>query len=358
MKVCSVVGARPQFVKLSPIDAELRRRGHEHVIVHTGQHYDKEMSTDFFADLGISTPNANLEIGSGSHGRQTGRMLEAIEGVLLEQRPTWTVVYGDTNSTVAASLAASKLAMPVAHLEAGLRSFNREMPEELNRVATDHLSDLLLAPTELAMSHLGREGLLDRSILVGDVMTDVLYRVRDTLVSADVDSPNPSQTHHSNFWLATIHRPSNTDDKDQLEAILTALQSLPNEVVLAAHPRLRAAALNHGLRLQRSNIRLVPPLTYRDLVKTVMNSKGVVTDSGGLQKEAFLLRRPCVTIRTETEWGETVDLGWNQLCPNPADLHSMIGLTPPDPTDATPYGDGNAAARTVDALERLATVHS
>jgi UDP-N-acetylglucosamine 2-epimerase (non-hydrolysing) len=346
MKILSVVGARPQFVKLSPIDRALSGRA-EHVIVHTGQHYDDLMSDVFFRDLGIAPPDENLEIGSGSHGAQTGAMLAGLETVFERHRPDWVLTYGDTNSTVAAALAAVKLHLPVAHLEAGLRSFNRRMPEEHNRVLTDHASDLLLAPTEVAMGHLRREGLADRSILVGDVMTDVLYEVRDRVLADG--GPLPDGVERGRYLVATIHRPDNTDDPEQLEAVLAQLASLDDPVLLATHPRLRASADAAGISLERGALRPIDPLPYPGLVAAVLGSRGVVTDSGGLQKEAFLLRVPATTVRPETEWVETVDLGWNVLV-GADGIAAAAGRPAPAPTDATPYGDGQAAHRVVDAL--------
>jgi UDP-N-acetylglucosamine 2-epimerase (non-hydrolysing) len=346
MKILSVVGARPQFVKLSPIDRALAGRA-EHVIVHTGQHYDELMSDVFFRDLGIAPPDENLEVGSGAHGAQTGAMLAGLEVVFERYRPDWVLTYGDTNSTVAAALAAVKLHLPVAHLEAGLRSFNRRMPEEHNRVLTDHASDLLLAPTEVAMEHLRREGLAERSILVGDVMTDVLYEVRDRVLGEG--APLPDGVERGRYLVATIHRPDNTDDPVQLEAVVAQLASLDDPVLLATHPRLRASAAVAGISLERGSLRPIDPLPYPRLVAAVLGSRGVITDSGGLQKEAFLLRVPATTVRPETEWVETVDLGWNVLVG--ADGIAAAASRPaPAPTDATPYGDGQAAHRVVDAL--------
>lgn len=346
MKILSVVGARPQFIKLAPIDRALAGRA-EHVIVHTGQHYDELMSDVFFRDLGIAPPTENLEVGSGSHGAQTGAMLAGLEAAFERHRPDWVLTYGDTNSTVAAALAAVKLHLPVAHLEAGLRSFNRRMPEEHNRVLTDHASDLLLAPTEVAMGHLAHEGLAERSILVGDVMTDVLYEVRDRVLADG--APLPDGVERGRYLVATIHRPDNTDDPAQLEAVLAQLASLDDPVLLATHPRLRALANAAGISLDRGALRPIDPLPYPRLVAAVLGSRGVVTDSGGLQKEAFLLRVPATTVRPETEWVETVELGWNVLV-GAEGIAAAASRPEPPPTDATPYGDGHAAHRVVDAL--------
>ncbi|HEX6919409.1 MAG TPA: UDP-N-acetylglucosamine 2-epimerase (non-hydrolyzing) [Actinomycetes bacterium] len=348
MKVLSVVGARPQFVKLAPVSEALAGRC-EHVIVHTGQHYDARMSDVFFADLRIPAPDVHLGVGSGSHGVQTGAMLGALDGVLDEHRPDWVLVYGDTNSTLAGTLSAVKMHLRVAHLEAGLRSFNRRMPEEHNRVLTDHAADLCLAPTEVAMAHLANEGLAARSRLVGDVMTDVCMRVaaavRDTRapLAETVSAPD-------GYYVATIHRADNTDDPQRLESILSALGSLDLPVLLLAHPRLLASAQRHGLKVQQGGIVVGDPQPYPDLVQLVVHSRGVVTDSGGLQKEAFLLRVPCTTLRDETEWTETVDLGWNVLASDLRDLRSVVDRPRPAETSATPYGDGAAAHRVADIL--------
>lgn len=346
MRILSVVGARPQFVKLAPIAHALEGRA-EHVIVHTGQHYDELMSDVFFRDLGIPRPDENLAVGSGSHGAQTGAMLAGLEIVFERYRPDWILVYGDTNSTLAAAIAAVKIHLPVAHLEAGLRSFNRQMPEEHNRVLTDHASDLLLAPTEAAMRHLADEGLAEKGLLVGDVMTDVLYSIRDSVDAA----PVPEGVRPGDYYIATLHRPDNTDDPERLRAIIDQLAGLSRPVLLLTHPRLARLAGEAGLKLTRGAVRSVAPLPYPDLVSAVMKSAGVVTDSGGLQKEAFLLRVPCTTVRSETEWVETVELGWNVLVgADVAALRDVVARPAPAPTDAAPYGGGNAAEVVADAL--------
>ncbi|HET7398572.1 MAG TPA: UDP-N-acetylglucosamine 2-epimerase (non-hydrolyzing) [Intrasporangium sp.] len=348
MKILSVVGARPQFVKLAPVATAMRVVGVEHVIVHTGQHYDVSMSDVFFRDLGIPAPDVHLAVGSGSHGRQTGAMLAGMDAVLEEHRPDWVLVYGDTNSTLAGTLSAVKMHIPLAHLEAGLRSFNRRMPEEHNRVLTDHAADLCLAPTEVAMRHLAAEGLTDRSLLVGDVMTDVLFSVRARVADEPVAVPAELDGH--DFRVATLHRAENTDDEHRLRAIVESLSGLPVPTLLLAHPRLRARAHDFGIDLGAGSVVVADPLPYPQLVRAILASTGVITDSGGLQKEAFLLRRPCTTVRTETEWVETVELGWNTLVPDPADLGQALATPPPPPTDAAPYGDGAAAGRVVAAM--------
>lgn len=350
MKLLSVVGARPQFVKLAPIVQAAREAGIEHKIVHTGQHYDPMLSDVFFHDLGIPDPDVHLGVGSGSHGTQTGAILGALDAVFDEHQPDWVLAYGDTNSTLAAAVGAVKLHYRVAHLEAGLRSFNRRMPEEHNRVLTDHAADLCLAPTQLAMDHLAAEGLAERSILVGDVMTDVLFQVRDRLADRRLPAFDDAGLRPGEYYVATIHRAENTDDPVRLRQVVESLATLGRPVALLAHPRVVARAAEHGIPLALGAVRPLAPLAYPDLVTAVLASAGVVTDSGGLQKEAFLLRVPCTTVRTETEWVETVDLGWNVLAPDPSNLVAAVTRPTPRPTSAEPYGDGDAATRAVAAI--------
>ncbi|WP_203568872.1 non-hydrolyzing UDP-N-acetylglucosamine 2-epimerase [Aestuariimicrobium ganziense] len=348
MRVVSIVGARPQFVKLAPVAKAFAEAGIDHGIVHTGQHYDVNMSDAFFTDLGIPDPDIHLGVGSGSHGVQTGQMLEQLDPVFAELSPDWVLVYGDTNSTIAGALSAVKMHIPLAHLEAGLRSFNRRMPEEHNRVLTDHAADLCLAPTEVAAAHLAREGLADKTVVVGDVMVDVCYQVRDAvadrpLVIEGLDESQP-------FVLATIHRADNTDDPQRLGAILDALAEIEVPVVLAAHPRLKAKAADAGLHLYRDGLVIVDPLAYPDMVAAVVAAAGVVTDSGGLQKEAFLLGTPCTTLRTETEWTETIDAGWNILDPDLSRVREVAVRPAPEADRGTPYGDGHAAEQVAAVL--------
>ena len=349
MKLLSVVGARPQFVKLAPIARAAAEAGVDHVIVHTGQHYDPMLSDVFFRDLGIPAPDVHLGVGSGSHGVQTGAILGALDGVLDEHRPDWVLAYGDTNSTLAAAVSAVKLHVPLAHLEAGLRSFNRRMPEEHNRVLTDHAADLCLAPTDVAMRHLADEGLAERSVLVGDVMTDVLLQVRDT-VAGRPPLLDELGLEPQGFYVATIHRAENTDDRARMAMIVEALSGLDRPVVLLAHPRVVAKAAEHGVSLDQGTLRSHTPLAYPDLIAAAMASAGIVTDSGGLQKEAFLLRVPATTVRTETEWVETVELGWNVLANDVDAIRSAVTRRAPGATDAQPYGDGNAARRVIATL--------
>lgn len=350
MKILSVVGARPQFVKLAPVAHALRTAGAQHVIVHTGQHYDARMSDVFFDDLAIPAPDVHLGVGSGTHGVQTGRMLAALDPVLEQERPDWVLVYGDTNSTIAAALSAVKLGLPVAHLEAGLRSFNRPMPEEHNRVLTDHASDLLLAPTTLGMTNLAREGLADRSVLVGDVMTDICLRVRDAVRGRRPDDVL-AQVGDNDYVLATLHRPANTDEPVRLRSLVASLQALEIPVLLTAHPRLVSRAAAAGITLDGGAVRTLPPLSYPDMVAALDAARAVVTDSGGLQKEAYLLSTPCTTLRSETEWPETLNGSWNVLLTQePGDLGTVVLRPRPRQAIGAPYGRGQAAAAVVAAL--------
>lgn len=346
MKFLSIVGARPQFVKLAPVGRALAASEHRHVVVHTGQHYDDSMSGNVFSSLDIPSADVHLDVGSGSHGHQTGRMLGAIEDALQAERPDVVVVYGDTNSTIAGTLAASKMLIPVAHVEAGLRSFDRRMPEEQNRLVADHLSEILLAPTNVAMEHLAREGLAARAHLVGDVMADVCLEVAASISHLPV---LPAGVDPDDYVVATIHRPSNTDDAERLASVLDYLARVPSDVVLAAHPRLVAKASEHGLQLERSGVHVRTPFDYRELVAAVIRCAAVVTDSGGLQKEAYLLGRPCTTLRAETEWVETLSAGANMLDHALAEPDGVLRGPLPDDR-ASLFGDGRAAYRIVETV--------
>jgi len=319
MKTISIVGARPQFIKAAAVSRVLQKtQGVREVLVHTGQHYDANMSEVFFEELEIPRPDYNLGIGSATHGAQTGRMLEAIEEVLLREKPDWVLVYGDTNSTLAGALAAVKLHIPVAHIEAGLRSFNRRMPEEINRVLTDHASDILFAPTKAAVENLRREGISEEQIqLVGDVMYDAaLYYGKKA--ECQSQSLNRLGLKPKEYILATIHRAENTDDPRRLRAIFEGLAEVDQEmkVVLPLHPRTRVVLVEVGLydKVARS-VCLIEPVGYLDMVMLEKNARAIATDSGGVQKEAFFHRVPCLTLREETEWVELVDLGWNCIIP-------------------------------------------
>lgn len=317
MKIVTVVGARPQFIKAAVVSRELSTRGNiREVLVHTGQHYDAEMSDVFFDELSIPRPNFNLGIGGGSHGSMTGAQLSGIESVILDEKPDLVLVYGDTNSTLAGALAAAKLHVPVAHVEAGLRSFNRRMPEEINRVLTDHVSKILFAPTDAAMVNLAREGIENGCFLVGDVMYDaaIFYgeKAKNTSRILNVLGLKPKE-----YALATVHRAENTDDSGRLKLILSALSLVSEkiDIVWPVHPRTqRLLEQEEFARLIAPGLHLIPPVGYLDMVTLERNASVIATDSGGVQKEAYFHKVPCVTLRNETEWVELVDAGWNRLC--------------------------------------------
>ena len=305
MKIVTVVGARPQFVKAAPVSRAIEAIAEE-VLVHTGQHYDPMMSEVFFSELGIPEPRYHLGIGSGPHGQQTGRMLEAIEEVILKEGPRWVMVYGDTNSTLAAALASAKLHVPVAHIEAGLRSGRMDMPEEVNRIVTDRLSSMLLCPTDNAAAHLASEGIRDGVHIVGDVMTDAVHET--------IHSSGPKQNGNDGntaYFAATLHRAENTTPA-RLPLALRLLGAMPGTVVLPLHPRTHQAILDQGLTLP-TNVQTIEPLGYADMLQLVAGADAVLTDSGGLQKEAVILGTRVVTLRDETEWVETVAIGSNDI---------------------------------------------
>lgn len=348
-KILTVVGARPQFIKAAVVSRVLRvTPGVREVLVHTGQHYDDNMSQVFFEELDIPEPDYHLGIGGGSHGQNTGRMLEAIEKVLINERPHLVLVYGDTDSTLAGALAASKLHIPVAHVEAGLRSFNRRMPEEINRVLTDHISDLLFAPTEKAVQNLLREGLPMSAIhWVGDVMYDaaLYYGEKAERYSQILQRLNLLPKR---YVLATVHRAENTDDPVRLRVILEALVRVHQEVpvVFPVHPRTRKRAEAYGLQGLLDKVLSLEPVGYLDMAMLEKNARLIATDSGGVQKEAFFYGVPCVTLRDETEWVELVELGWNVVCP-PLDVEVVVDalLRQWEGAKASPYGEGTAGTR-------------
>lgn len=335
LRVLSVVGTRPQFVKLCPVHHALLSAGFDHVVVHTGQHHDERLSGAFYRELGLPEPDDHLGVGSASHGAQTGAMLAACESSIARLAPDAVVNYGDTNSTIAGALAAAKLDLPTVHVEAGVRSFDRSMPEEINRLAVDHISTLCLAPTQTAMDNLAAEGLADRSRLVGDVMIDVLLQTASTVGDRDLPAGiDPSRP----FVLVTLHRPENTDDPVRLAALVDALAQFDVPVLLPAHPRLTDRAATSCVTLARGSIVVLPPLTYGSLVATALRARAVVTDSGGLQKEMHVLGVPCTTVRATTEWPETLVDGANVLCTDPARLKSLamrsVTLSPQRPASA------------------------
>jgi UDP-N-acetylglucosamine 2-epimerase len=337
----TVVGARPQFVKAAPLSRALRRVTRE-VLVHTGQHYDREMSAAFFEDLRLPAPDRHLGVGSGSHGRMTGRMLEALEAVMVEVRPELVLVLGDTNSTLAGALAAAKLGIPVAHVEAGLRSFDPRMPEEINRRVADHVSRLLFCPTPTAVRNLRAEGIRRGVYRVGDVMLDA---IRQHLPRA-LRRPTAPRLPPRSYYLATIHRQENADDRGRLRAIVSALEVLPRPTLLPLHPRTRARLGRLGHR-PRGTLELLAPASYLEMLALVRNARAVLTDSGGLQKEAFILGTPCLTLRDTTEWEETIAAGANRLVgADPDRIRGAIAdleRKRRPPRAARVYGDGHAS---------------
>ena len=353
MKVVTVIGNRPQFVKAAAVSKTLREHGDE-VLVHTGQHYDDEMSAVFFSELGVPRPELELALGTGTNTEQTARMLSALAQVLERERPDCVLVYGDTNSTLAAGLAAAQAQIPVAHVEAGMRSFDRAMPEELNRVLTDHLSSLLLCSSEAPAAHLRAERVAGRVEVVGDVMVDVALLVQPRALCDDVPLRDAG-VRPGEYVLATAHRAGNVDDPVRLKLLVDLLMALPLPVVLPLHPRtggrLDAAGLLDGL-LAADHVRVTPPLGYLAFTALLTRSKAMLTDSGGVQKEAYLAGVPCVTLRDSTEWTETVDAGWNVLVDldTSAALAALERSVPPEHPQL--YGDGQAGGRVVDALLR------
>ena len=344
MKIVSIIGARPQFIKCAPVSRALRCVATE-ILVHTGQHYDANMCAVFFRDLDLPVPDYHLEVGSGSHGYQTGEMLKRIETVLLTQRPDWVLVYGDTNSTVAGALAAAKLHIPVAHVEAGLRSFNRAMPEEVNRVLTDHLACLLFCPTQTAVENLAREGITAGVHLVGDVMYDALWdhveiaQHKSTILARLGLAPR-------SYILATIHRAENTDTPARLANLLQALTLLAQRgqpLVFPVHPRTRKRMEALGWR-PCASLWLLEPVAYLDMLQLEAAARVILTDSGGVQKEAYWLRVPCVTLREETEWVETVRTGWNVLAGTEVDrIVAAAETAPPGEDEPWPWQRGEAS---------------
>jgi UDP-GlcNAc3NAcA epimerase len=346
LRFLSVVGARPQFIKAGPLSRELRRR-HDEILVHTGQHYDRSMSDVFFEELDIPRPDCELGVGSGSHGEQTSAMLAGLERIMLERQPDVVVLYGDTNSTLAGAIAASKLGIPVAHVEAGLRSYNRRMPEEINRVVTDHVSTYLFAPSEVSRAQLAREGITRGVHVVGDIMLDAVLMHRQRAVERS-RFPRSLGLEAGSYYLATIHRAENTDDEARLRGILAGLNALDKPVVMPVHPRTRKQLSAFGFE-SGENVIPLEPVGYLDMVQLQAHSASVLTDSGGIQKEAYYLGVPCVTLRDETEWVETVEAGWNVLAgTNPDTIREAVrqatGQRRPRPDL---YGSGDAAHRIV-----------
>lgn len=391
MKILTVVGARPNFIKAAPVSHQLMQWGIEEILVHTGQHYDDKMSAHFFDELGLPLPDYNLEIGSGSHGMQTGRMLEALEATMGREKPDWVLVYGDTNSTLAGALAAAKLHIPLAHVEAGIRSYNRAMPEEMNRRLTDHISTVLLCPTQQAVENLAAEGFnnlcndgeltafedfeacVTTEFLAvqnrfeskgapgvfntGDVMFDMLVKAAPRLDSVWQRVKDKYRISEAEYILSTIHRPENTDAKAHLENIVKGLGALPVKVIWPLHPRTEKLLTGYNLYpdIHRAkNIILTEPIGYTAMLSLINNAQCVITDSGGIQKEAYMLGVPCLTCRNDTEWPQTVNSGWNKLIGlGAAHLEKFFPFGPLPQQRPNWFGDGRAAKRIVKVLNQF-----
>ncbi|HMK46810.1 MAG TPA: UDP-N-acetylglucosamine 2-epimerase (non-hydrolyzing) [Methanocella sp.] len=352
MKVLTVVGARPNFIKMAPVSRELRK-GMVEIIIHTGQHYDYELDRIFFDQLGIPAPDHHLGIGSGSHGYQTGEMLKRIDGILASEKPDIVLVYGDTNSTLAGALGAAKMHVPVAHVEAGLRSFDRRMPEEINRVLTDHCSDLLFCPTETAMRQLASEGVTSGVYLTGDVGVDAIRSVAD-LAEDQTEVLAINGLIRKDYSLATVHRAENTDSYRNLSNIVDAFAEIGN-VVLPVHPRTEKCLRKFNLwdQLDKS-VKVIRPVGFLDMIALERNAKMILTDSGGVQKEAYVLNVPCVTLRESTEWVETVFDGWNMLVGSNRDrIVTASKSFRPGTSTRNAYGDGNARVKIRQLLEEF-----
>lgn len=360
MKIGTIVGARPQFIKAATVSRVIASRSDmNELIIHTGQHYDANMSHQFFEELNIPEPAYNLNVGSGLHGQQTGQMLAAIEEVLIKEKPDWVLIYGDTNSTLAGALAAAKLHIPVAHVEAGLRSFNRKMPEEINRITADHLSSILFAPTENGYNQLIKEGIEAAQIFnVGDVMYDatLFYNEYNASRKTLLDTLNLKDR---TYGLATIHRAENTDDLSRLKNICNAFIELSQDmqIVLPIHPRTRGVLSKlQLLKTLEESVMLLEPIGYLDMLALEQHAKCIITDSGGVQKEAYFNQVPCITLRDETEWVELVEAGWNRLCSpiQPFSLQAFMAEGHPKVSAVKLYGDGNAAEKIVKILCNIA----
>ena len=349
MKIISVVGARPQFIKLAILSKEIREN-HNEIIIHTGQHYDDNMSRYFFEEMQIAKPDYNLNIGSGSHGKQTAEMLIGLEDIFLHQKPDVVITFGDTNTTLATGLAATKLNIPVAHVEAGLRSHNREMPEEINRILTDHISDYLFAPTLTAMENIKIENLYGKPFLVGDVMYDSLLYYGKIAEQKSRILKN-LKLKQKEYILLTLHRPYNVDNIQKLQNIFSALKQTKRFIVLPVHPRSRKMIESTNTIIPE-NISIIEPLGYLDFIFLQKHSEKIITDSGGIQKEAYLNGIPCITIRPETEWIETVKAGWNVLVGDKKDqlIENCLHFKPSHNRPRY-FGDGNSSKKIISILE-------
>ncbi len=352
MKIVSIVGARPQFIKAAPVSAELRKR-HDELLLHTGQHYDDNMSKVFFDELGIPRPDMNLEIGSDSHARQTAAIMIGVEKYLQQEKPELVLVYGDTNSTLAGAIAASKLNIKIAHVEAGLRSFNREMPEEINRIVTDKVADILFCPTATAVKNLAEEGITSGVFNIGDVMFDAALKFTP-IAEKKSQILDRLKIKPKNYFLLTLHRAENTDSFDNLSNIVAAIVRSKKTIVFPAHPRTIKLLKQYHLyeKVDRAgSVLLIEPVSYIDMIVLEKNARKILTDSGGVQKEAYFYMVPCITLRNETEWVETAADGWN--CLVGADVEKILTALnnfSPDGVQQGHYGDGNASEKLVTVL--------
>ena len=347
MKIVSVVGARPNFVKLAPVSKELRKKKHEEIVIHTGQHYDYEMNKIFFDEMGIPEPDHHLGVGSGSQGEQTGEMLKRIEDVLMDESPDLVLVFGDTNTTLAGGLAACKLHIRVAHIEAGLRSYDRRMPEEINRILTDHCSDLLFAPTRTAVENLMKEGITEGVYLTGDVMVDAL---KENIKIAERESIILDELNLKikRYYLATIHRAENTDDFNNLGNIVDTFCEM-EDLVFPCHPRTEKSLKTFGLwdKLRRK-VKVIKPVGYLDMLMLERNANKILTDSGGVQKESYIFKVPCITLRNTTEWVETVEDGWNVLTGSDKEkIMKMANNFEPEGEQRNIFGEGDASEKII-----------
>jgi len=350
MKIITVIGARPQFIKAAAVSNKLREK-HEEILVHTGQHYDENMSKIFFDELNIPYPNYNLSVGSGGHGKQTGEMMTKLEEIYEKEKPDMILVYGDTNSTLAGALVASKMLIPVVHIEAGLRSFNKAMPEEQNRILTDHLSSKLFAPTETAIRNLKNEGIVENVYNVGDVMFDAVLHFGE-IAKKNSTIIERLNLENKEFILTTIHRAENTNDISRLKNIIEALNASDKTIVLPLHPRTKKYMSDYNLEFG-DNIIVIDPIGYLDMLALESNCIKVVTDSGGVQKEAFFMKKPCITMRDETEWVETVENDWNRIVGTDRDkiLDAIVNFIPSKP-QMDIFGDGKSSEKICIIIEK------